>query len=198
MECLKHNVCYNFCMSSNDRYRGNREYRDLTVQTHYKTPGRSARVQTKGSSMNDLSFSQNSVDARRPYEDTAFIERSRQQQRSGYSGQAHSRQTTTPPPYTRDPYPQGYQQPRSGSNNSNMYGYNKPAQAKNEVRPSPASDADAKKKAEKAAKEAAIKANSKPKVSKEVAMQIGMIFNIGIMLWCAAALVTIIVLLTGA
>ena len=180
-------------MSSNDRYRGNREYRDLTVQTHYKTPGRSTRVQTKGSSMNDLSFSQNSVDARRPYEDTAFIERSRQQQRARQpqkrpyaqqpqQQQQQSQQRDTVPPYARDSYPQRY--------------YQKPQPVHNT--PSPVKDKQASsKEAEKAAMAARIEANSKPKVSKEVALQIEMIFKIGIMVWGAAALVTVIVLLSG-
>ena len=53
------------------------------------------------------------------------------------------------------------------------------------------------KEAEKAAMAARIEANSKPKVSKEVALQIEMIFKIGIMVWGAAALVTVIVLLSG-
>lgn len=194
MECSKHNVCYNLLMSSNDRYRGNREYRDLTVQTHYKTPGRSTRVQTKGTTMNDLSFSQNSVDARRPYEDTAFIERSRQQQRARQpqkrpyaqqpqrAQQQHPQQHDSVPPYARDPYPQRY--------------YQKPQPVS--AAPAPVQDKSAaSKEADKAAKAARIEANSKPKVSKEVALQIEMIFKIGIMVWGAAALVTVIVLLSG-
>ena len=163
-------------MSSNDRYRGNREYRDLTVQTHYKEPGRSARVQTRGS-MNDMKFSQNSVDARRPYEDKDLIYRTRYQQKPSEGVHSYGRAVQSAPP-RRVARPERPERPQR-------------APSQRVSRPAPASVPESR-----TAAEPKVIVDTSPKVSKEQALQIDMIFKIGIMVWAAAALVTTIVLLT--
>ena len=165
--------------------------------------------------MSNLRFSQDSADARNPYEDTAFIERSRQQQRASQPRQQANGNYIQPghnakPPYTRDPYPQGYQtmgsQPyrtdKAGQRNGAAQSRpNRPASGNPQIRkpaPSVGTGMNTGSKAQAASAEAAVKVPQGPKVSKEVALQIEMVFKIGIMIWAAAALVTVIVLLTGA
>ena len=206
-------------MSSNDRYRGNREYRDLTVQTHYKESGRSPRVQTRGS-MSDMKFSQNSVDARRPYEDQDLIYRTRYQaqpqQRQGQQvraqqprqGQVHAQQPYPNQAPQGDYYhaygdygsvqqpqraarPVQQPQPQAQQYQSQQYQsqqFQQVPQPQRVSRPAP------QKIKEPAEPQPVV--DTSPKVSREQAMQIDMVFKICIMIWAAAALVTTIVLLT--
>ena len=173
-------------MSSNDRYRGNREYRDLTVQTHYKEPGRSPRVQTRGS-MNDMRFSNNSVDARRPIEDQDLIYRTRYQARPQQPQQAPNEGVRAYGDYGRSAQPQRpqVQQPQ----------YQQP-QPQRVARPAPQHIKTPQAAAEKKPEAPKPVIDTSPKVSKDQALQIDMIFKIGIMVWAAAALVITIVLLT--
>ncbi|SCW26338.1 hypothetical protein SAMN02910456_00041 [Ruminococcaceae bacterium YRB3002] len=214
-------------MNPNDRYRGNREYRDLTVQTHYGKSSRTPRVQTRGSSMSDMKFGPNSADARRPMEDRDLIERGRTQQQQQQAQQAvpgvhaygdydrgaqgqrrpvnqgqqprpqqgYPQQSQPQPQFVqRQPqpqqqpqpqgYPQGYQQPVRTA---------RPAPAQVRVpNPQAASAVPSPEKREKQAPQV----DTRQKVSNEQALQIDMMFKIGIMVWAAVALVITIVLLT--
>ena len=213
MECCNVKLCYNDFMSSNDRYRGNREYRDLTVQTHYGKSGRQTRVQTKRPFDADMKFSQNSVDSRRPYEDREFIERSR-------ASQAQQRQQSRPvqsPNYQNDP--RQYYQPRPqqapqqapqqqmprqqmpyGQYQQPQYQpqpqYQQPQAQPQPKRVDKPDEFDMRKFSSGSKGSTEVAANMGPKVSKEQVMQIDMVFKICIMVWAAAALVTTIVLLT--
>ena len=179
-------------MSSNDRYRGNREYRDLTVRTHYREPGRSARVQTKHTGAYDMKFSQDSADFRKPYEDREFIDRSRarvnqaQQPQNPYVyGYPNQQPQQRPRPQQQQPRPQQqYAQPQ----------YARPQQPRprSEVR-TPAPNFN------QAPAQPAEPENTytpAPKISREKAMQIDMIFKVGMMVWAVAAIVVVVVLLT--
>ncbi|MBR2524284.1 MAG: hypothetical protein IKE53_07610 [Clostridiales bacterium] len=185
-------------MSSNDRYRGNREYRDLTVRTHYKEPGRSPRVQTKHTGAYDMKFSQDSADFRKPYEDREFIDRSRARVNQ-------AQQAANPYPYgypAQQPQarPQQYaqpQQPRQPQYAQPQYAqpqYSRPQQPRprSEVRTpapnfsqAPAQPAEPENTYTPA-----------PKISREKAMQIDMIFKVGMMVWGVAAIVVVVILLT--
>ena len=205
-------------MSSNDRYRGNREYRDLTVQTHYGKSGRSPRVQTKHPFDADMKFSQDSADFRRPYEDREFVDRSRanmagQQQRRQQPRQPQPQQQ--PLPYQVDsrqyydrqiqrnqgqrpsqPQPQHYQQPYQPQQASRQAAAAPaPAPAPRKAVKQDANDMR-RMKSDYVVDNETIALNMKPKVGKEQVLQIDMIFKICIMVWAAVALVTVIVLLT--
>lgn len=199
-------------MSSNDRYRGNREYRDLKVQTHYGKSGRSPRVQTNRPFDSDMKFSQNSADFRRPYEDREFIDRSRAnaagQQRRPQQRQPQPQQQ--PLPYQVDPRQyydrqiqkqnqgqgqQPYRQPQPQQHSRNPYQNGTPAPAPRKVAKNEPGDMR-RMKSDYVVDEGMVALNMKPKVGKEQVLQIDMIFKIGIMVWAAAALVTVIVLLT--
>ena len=176
-------------MSSNDRYRGNREYRDLTVQTHYKPSGRPTRVQTKGAFDSEMKFSKNSADARRPYEDTAFIERSRQQQK------AQQRQQ---PQNVRAYGDYGQQQRKPASQAPSRVPSGVPSRAPSQA-PVKAFRSEAREPGVRThvkPDEATIQSHMGPKVSKEQVLQIDMVFKICIMVWAAVALVITVVLLT--
>lgn len=207
MECCNVKLCYNDFMSSNDRYRGNREYRDLTVQTHYGKSGRQTRVQTKRPFDADMKFSQNSVDSRRPYEDREFIERSRASQ----AQQRPQQRPTQAPNYQNDP--RQYYQPRQQAPQQQapaqqmpygQYVQPQPYQPQQQYQqPQPKRvdkpeeyDMRRLNRDSKSKGNGEVAANMGPKVSKEQVMQIDMVFKICIMVWAAAALVTTIVLLT--
>ena len=179
---------YNLAMSSNDRYRGNREYRDLTVQTHYGKGNRNTRVQTKRPYDSEMKFSRDSADFRRPYEDQEFIARSRAQtQRGQVQGDPtryYAQRPQQPQQYQQPQYQQQYQQPVRRS------------AAPSQRPPVRAPQAPAQQGAPVHQKRPEPVVDTAPKVNREQALQIDMVFKIGIMLWGAAALVITIVLLT--
>jgi len=192
MGCCSRIMCYNCRMSSNERYRGNREYRDLTVQTHYKESGRPTRVQTRGS-LNDMKFSNNSVDARKPYEDTDLIYRTRYQAKPSegvhsYGDYGKAVQAAPPRRVARPERPAPQQYRNQGGNPQVQ---SRPAPQYQQQQTHVPEQSAPRKPAEP--KEII---DTSPKVSKEQALQIDMMFKIGIMVWAAAALVTTIVLLT--
>ena len=176
-------------MSSNDRYRGNREYRDLTVQTHYGKGNRNTRVQTKRPYDSDMKFSRDSADFRRPYEDQEFIARSRAQTQRGQVQGDPTRYYAQRPQQPQQPYQQQYQQPYQQQPVRRTAA---PSQKPPVRTPQPSADPVAQ--VPKKRPEPVI--DTSPKVSREQALQIDMVFKIGIMLWGAAALVITIVLLT--
>ena len=203
-------------MNSNDRYRGNREYRDLTVQTHYGKSGRTPRVQTRGSSMSDMKFGPNSADARRPYEDRDLIERGRAQQAQQQSAGVHAygdydraaqaqrraamQQQGRPQQgqYVQRPQAQPYQQQPQQPQYQQPYQQAGQPQQPRTARPAPAQVRmpNPQPHAEQPKSKPAPQIDTSPKVSKEQALQIDMMFKIGIMVWAAVALVITIVLLT--
>ncbi|MCR5061129.1 MAG: hypothetical protein K6A80_08890 [Saccharofermentans sp.] len=170
---------YNLAMSSNDRYRGNREYRDLTVQTHYGKGNRNTRVQTKRPYDSEMKFSRDSADFRRPYEDQEFIARSRAQTQRGQVQGDPARYYAQRPQQPQQ-YQQSVRRSAAPSQRSPVRAPQAPVQQGAPVH---------QKKTEPAV-------DTSPKVSREQALQIDMVFKIGIMLWGAAALVITIVLLT--
>ena len=189
-------------MSSNDRYRGNREYRDLTVQTHYGKGNRNTRVQTKRPFDSEMKFSRDSADFRRPYEDQEFIARSRAQQaQRGQQAQGdptryytqRPQQQPHPQQQYQQPYQQQYQQPHPQQYQQQPVRRSAAPSQKPPVR-TPQAPTQQGVPVQQKRPEPVV--DTSPKVSREQALQIDMVFKIGIMLWGAAALVITIVLLT--